>query len=134
MFSNYLQLFEADADASEADLEFSPVYFIKKTRIENPEGIAKLIISLLNSVSFWYNICILDFHSLFTSPLYLFTLLPVWRRQKLLKLKLYLRKKLDRYGNLKVVPLSLCGQLKLLSNRRRRRVNERRKSTEVDGN
>ena len=102
VFGSYVQLFEVNATDGEPDLEFSPVYYEKITRIENAEGIAKLLISLLNALSFWFNICILDFHRYFSKPFRLFTWLPVIPCRLLRKLEIRLKKKVNRYGNSRV--------------------------------
>ena len=80
--------------------------------------------AILNALSFWLGICILDFYWLFATPFYLLSYLALllpWPRRKLSKLNTYLWEKVDRYSKLKVVPQSFFGNLSFLKPKRKRR-------------
>lgn len=105
IFSNFINIFETNkTDNKDADLEFSPVSYIKTARLEREEGVFKFFIASLNTISFWLSLCILDLHPLLSAPFHLFTLLLLWPHRKLSKLKLYLWKKVQEFANLRIVP------------------------------
>ena len=67
IFGNYIQTFylnESEAN-NQADIEFSPIFFSKVTLSTTEEGLTRLTISILNILSFWFNVCPFDFHRYF---------------------------------------------------------------------
>ena len=82
-----------------ADFEFSLSSFSRKVEISNEDNYTKLIISILNAVSFWLGLCVFDLSAvnvnrLIKSNLNLY--------QSLFKLKLYLHSKITQLNLLLV--------------------------------
>ena len=68
LFSNYVQTFYLNNKSEanrQADLEFSPIFFSKITLSTNEEGLARFVISILNVLSLWFGLCLLDLHGYF---------------------------------------------------------------------
>ena len=118
IFSPFINIVETNkTDTTEADLdidlEFSPVFYIKRTIFEREEGIFKFFIASLNTLSFWLSLCILDLHPLLSAPFHIFTFLLIWPHRKLhqLKHKFFLWEKVVRFANLRTVPSNFLGNL-----------------------
>lgn len=112
IFSNFVNVVETNrSDNAKADLEFSPVAYIKTARLEREQGAFKFFIASLNTLSFWLSLCILDLHPLLSAPFHLFTLLLRWPYRKLSTLKLFLWNNVQRFANEKVVPPNFLNDL-----------------------
>lgn len=65
IFHTYIQLSRSDPGAfgeDEPDVEFLPSAYVQHTRFTNAESYASFLQSLLNSISLFYGVCILQFH------------------------------------------------------------------------
>ena len=99
IFSNFIQTFYLNKSEAknQADLEFSPIFFSKMTYSTNEEGLTRLVISILNVLSFWLNVFPIDLHCYFkyfkhfVKVYYPF----IFLHKKLIKLKGYLKIKLN---------------------------------------
>lgn len=74
VFNNYIQFskIEKSEGEQEADFDFFCSFFVLKTVVTNKDTLAKLIQQILNSLSTWFNICLLDLHTYLFKLLYIF--------------------------------------------------------------
>ena len=67
IFINFIQTFYLNKSEAnnQADLEFSPIFFVRITYLTNEEGLGRLAISIFNVLSLWFNISPIDLHYYF---------------------------------------------------------------------
>ena len=100
--SNYITSFDLDRNSEmlekeeqQFDLEFSPIFLRKYTIFTNGEGLTKLTISILNVLSLWLNVCVLDLHQYIPYLFYLLIWLNVIFREKLIAIQIYLWQRMN---------------------------------------
>ena len=89
---NILSIFSDiyETDHQKPDFSFSLLFLVKRIEITNNENYTKFVVSFLNSLSLWLNICILDLNiyinQILRLSLYLYYLL-IWARNRVERIR-----------------------------------------------
>ena len=72
-------------DRKSYDFNFNLIFYKKKVVISNDDSSTKLVLNLLNILSFWFDLGILDIHIYFSKVKHIFVFIFTWKYQILLK-------------------------------------------------